>query len=120
MCEALQMRSPSSPQSTASTIFSKCQQGSEYLQDLRASLATRRLQDAVGEASANTLFILAASPQIQRKALCGNQVCEAGERYAPPGTTGKGASHSVPPTFPSIQHTTDSSLQRPCEHPLST
>ncbi|KAK9917449.1 hypothetical protein WJX75_004476 [Coccomyxa subellipsoidea] len=48
--------------------------------DLRAALATRALQDAQGQASANQLFVLLGSPLVARAAICGNQVCEPGER----------------------------------------
>ncbi|KAK9815540.1 hypothetical protein WJX72_005402 [[Myrmecia] bisecta] len=59
------------------------------LQDLRTSLATERLQAAVGQASTNQLFILTALPLVERAAICGNQVCEAGER-APSTATESG------------------------------
>ena len=63
-------------------------QSQGMLQDLRASLATSRLQDAVGEASDNRLFILSSIKGVRRSSLCGNQVCEAGERYSIQGPTG--------------------------------
>ena len=50
------------------------------LQDLRAALATRRLQDAVGQTASNQLFILQAPTTVARVSVCGNQVCEHGER----------------------------------------
>lgn len=58
------------------------------MQDLRASIATRNLQNVVGEASSNQLFILTALPEVRREALCGNQVCESGERPSSGGTSG--------------------------------
>ena len=50
------------------------------MQDLRAALATRALQDAVGQGSASQLFVLVGTPLVARAAICGNQVCEPGER----------------------------------------
>lgn len=58
------------------------------LQDLRASVATSRLQAAVGQASANRLFILSAVSDVRRTGSCGNQVCEAGERFSVQGPVG--------------------------------
>ena len=52
----------------------------DSLQDLRAALATRRLQDAVGQTASNQLFILQAPTTVARVSVCGNQVCEHGER----------------------------------------
>lgn len=49
-------------------------------QDLRAAAATRHLQDAIGQGSANQLFVLLGVSLVERSAICGNQVCEAGER----------------------------------------
>ena len=49
-------------------------------QDLRAAQATRALQDAAGQASGNQLLVLLDAPLVQRQAICGNQVCEPGER----------------------------------------
>ena len=49
-------------------------------QDLRAAAATRHLQDAIGQGSANQLFVLVSVSLVERSAICGNQVCEAGER----------------------------------------
>jgi hypothetical protein len=39
----------------------------------------------MGQASAGQLFVLLDVPLVERAAICGNQVCEAGER-APAGT----------------------------------
>jgi hypothetical protein len=49
-------------------------------QDLRAAQATRALQDAAGQTSGNQLLVLLDAPLVQREAMCGNQVCEPGER----------------------------------------
>lgn len=62
----------------------------ECAQDLRAALATRRLQDASGQASPNQLLVLLDTPLVERTAICGNQVCESGER-APATASGLGA-----------------------------
>ncbi|BDA48393.1 probable disintegrin and metalloproteinase with thrombospondin mo at N-terminal half [Coccomyxa sp. Obi] len=48
--------------------------------DLRAAQATRALQDAVGQGSASQLFVLVGTSLVARAAICGNQVCEPGER----------------------------------------
>ena len=61
------------------------------MQDLRAAQATRALQDAAGQASPNQLLVLLGAPLVERGAICGNQVCEPGER-APAGASGLGAS----------------------------
>jgi len=50
------------------------------LQDLRAAAATRALQDAAGQSASNQLFVLLGAPLVARAAVCGNQVCEPGER----------------------------------------
>ena len=44
------------------------------MQDLRAAVATPALQEAVGSASGNTLFILTSVALVERTAVCGNQV----------------------------------------------
>ena len=62
-------------------------------QDLRASIATVALQNAIGAASANDLFILTSVALVERTAVCGNQVCEPGERV--PAGSGIGA-HALP------------------------
>ena len=49
-------------------------------QDLRAAQATRQLQNAIGQTSGNELLVLQDVPRVQRAAICGNQVCEPGER----------------------------------------
>lgn len=49
-------------------------------QDLRAAQTTRKLQDAMGQTSGNQLLVLLDAPLVQRTAICGNQVCEPGER----------------------------------------
>ena len=51
-----------------------------HAQDLRASIATVSLQNAIGAASANQLFILLSVSLVDRVAVCGNLVCEPGER----------------------------------------
>ena len=50
------------------------------MQDLSAALATRNLQDAIGNSGSNQLFILQSADVVERQAVCGNLVCEAGER----------------------------------------
>lgn len=62
-------------------------------QDLRAAAATRLLEDALGAAAGNQLFLLAGVRRVARAAVCGNQVCEAGER-APAANSTLGESHS--------------------------
>ena len=63
------------------------------VQDLRAAQATRQLQDAVGQTSGNQLLVLQDVPRVQRTAICGNQVCEPGERtIAGPNNLGEPAS----------------------------
>jgi hypothetical protein len=57
---------------------------------LRAARATRTLEDAARQASPNQLLVLLGAALVERSALCGNQVCEAGER-APAGASGLGA-----------------------------
>ena len=49
-------------------------------QDLSAAQATRKLQDAAGQTSGNQLLVLLDAPLVQRTPICGNQVCEPGER----------------------------------------
>ena len=49
-------------------------------QDLKAAQATRQLQDAIGRTPGNQLLVLQDVRQVQRTAICGNQVCEPGER----------------------------------------
>ena len=44
------------------------------MQDLRAAAAVPALQEAVGSASMNTLFILTGVSLVERAAVCGNQV----------------------------------------------
>ncbi|DBA71983.1 TPA: hypothetical protein ACH3X2_010728 [Trebouxia sp. C0005] len=48
--------------------------------DLSAALATRNLQDSVGSSGTNQVFILQSADLVERQAVCGNLVCEAGER----------------------------------------
>ncbi|CAL5224259.1 g6916 [Coccomyxa viridis] len=48
--------------------------------DLSAAQATRKLQDAAGQTSGNQLLVLLDAPLVQRTPICGNQVCEPGER----------------------------------------
>ena len=63
------------------------------MQDLRAAQATRQLQDAIGQTSGNQLLVLQDVPRVQRTAICGNQVCEPGERtIAGPNNLGEPAS----------------------------
>ena len=50
------------------------------VQDLSAAQATRKLQDASGQTSGNQLLVLLDAPLVQRTPICGNQVCEPGER----------------------------------------
>ena len=50
------------------------------LQDLSAALATRNLQDSIGDSGSNQVFILQSADLVERQAVCGNLVCEAGER----------------------------------------
>jgi hypothetical protein len=63
------------------------------LQDLRASAATRALEDALGAAAGSTLFLLAGVRRVARAAVCGNQVCEAGERAPAANSTLGATSH---------------------------
>lgn len=56
-------------------------------QDLSAALATRNLQDSIGSSGSNQVFILQSADLVQRQGVCGNLVCEAGERP----TTSNGA-----------------------------
>ena len=63
------------------------------VQDIRAASATRALQDAAGQASNNALLVLLGAPLVARAAVCGNQVCEAGER-APASTSNLGGEHT--------------------------
>ena len=49
-------------------------------QDISAAQATRKLQDAAGQTSGNQLLVLLDAPLVQRASICGNQVCEPGER----------------------------------------
>ena len=49
-------------------------------QDLSAAGSTRKLQDAAGQTSRNQLLVLLDAPLVQRMPICGNQVCEPGER----------------------------------------
>lgn len=60
-------------------------------QDLRASIATSNLQKATGQSAANQLFVLQNATLVEREAICGNLVCEAGERST---GTGEGATLS--------------------------
>ena len=63
------------------------------LQDLRAAQATRQLQDSIGQTSGNQLLVLQDVPRVQRTAICGNQVCEPGERtIAGPNNLGEQSS----------------------------
>ncbi len=50
------------------------------MQDLSAALATRNLQDSIGDSGTNQVFILQSADLVERQAVCGNLVCEAGER----------------------------------------
>lgn len=61
-----------------------------FNQDLRASAATRKLEDALGAAAGNQMFLLTGVQRVARVAQCGNQVCEAGER-APAANSTLGA-----------------------------
>ncbi|KAK9836307.1 hypothetical protein WJX81_004003 [Elliptochloris bilobata] len=63
--------------------------------DLRASAATRHLEDALGNAAGNQMFLLAGVRRVARTAVCGNQVCEAGER-APAANSTLGPSADPP------------------------
>ena len=63
-------------------------------QDLRASAATRALEDALGAAAGNQMFLLTGVQRVARAAQCGNQVCEAGER-APAANSTLGAGSST-------------------------
>ena len=49
-------------------------------QDLSAAQATRKMQDAAGQTSGNHLLVLLDATLLQRTSICGNQVCEPGER----------------------------------------
>ena len=49
-------------------------------QDLSAAQAMRKLQDAAGQTSGNQLLVLLDVPLVQQAPICGNQVCEPGER----------------------------------------
>ncbi len=62
------------------------------LQDLRASIATSNLQKATGKSAANQLFVLQNATLVEREAICGNLVCEAGERSV---GTGEGKSSRI-------------------------
>ncbi|KAL3138790.1 hypothetical protein ABBQ32_005632 [Trebouxia sp. C0010 RCD-2024] len=48
--------------------------------DLSAALATRNLQDSIGSSGADQLFTLESAELVERQSICGNLVCEAGER----------------------------------------
>ena len=50
------------------------------VQYLSAAQATRKLQDAAGQTSGNQLLVLLDALLVQRTPICGNQVCEPGER----------------------------------------
>ena len=54
-------------------------------QDLRSSIATSNLQKATGQSAANQLFVLQNATLVEREAICGNLVCEAGERSSGTG-----------------------------------
>ena len=43
-------------------------------------MATRNLQDSIGSSGTNQVFILQSADLVERQAVCGNLVCEAGER----------------------------------------
>ena len=55
------------------------------VQDLRSSIATSNLQKATGQSAANQLFVLQNATLVEREAICGNLVCEAGERSSGTG-----------------------------------
>ena len=40
----------------------------------------RNLQDSIGSSGSNQVFILQSADLVQRQGICGNLVCEAGER----------------------------------------
>lgn len=63
------------------------------LQDLSAAVATRNLQDSIGSAGSNQVFMLQSADLVERRSICGNLVCEAGERP----TTTNGANGGAPP-----------------------
>lgn len=65
------------------------------LQDLSAAVATRNLQDSIGSAGSNQLFILRSADLVERRSICGNLVCEAGER--PTTTNGANGGAQLPP-----------------------
>ena len=75
--------------SRQSTDGTACALAVAPAQDIRAASATRALQDAAGQASNNALLVLLGAPLVARAAVCGNQVCEAGER-APASTSNLG------------------------------
>ena len=66
------------------------------MQDLSAALATRNLQDSIGSSGANQLFTLESAELVERESICGNLVCEAGERP----TTTNGANGGTTPQIP--------------------
>ena len=78
-------------QSDKTTLY---KQAKTIWQDLRASTAFRNLQDAIGTSPANALLILTAAPRVERQAVCGNEMCEAGER-----STGNGSALGIPLAF---------------------
>ena len=80
-------------------------------QDLRASVATVALQSAIGAASANELFILTSTSLVERTAVCGNQVCEPGERVP----TGSGIGRLLAPPF---SHLSDQARPHMCSRKL--
>ncbi|KAK9854809.1 hypothetical protein WJX84_004417 [Apatococcus fuscideae] len=65
-------------------------------EDLRASIATSNLQKATGKSAANQLFVLQNATMVERAAICGNLVCEAGERST---GTGEGCAGDCPFTL---------------------
>lgn len=78
------------------------------LQDLSAALATRNLQDSIGSSGADQLFTLESAELVERQSICGNLVCEAGER---PTTTNGANGGTCPHT---VQKGYDMSMQADC------
>ena len=64
------------------------------MQDLSAAMASRNLTDSIGDSGANQLFILQSVETVERQAVCGNLVCEAGERPSTSNGANGGDSHA--------------------------